>query len=383
MGVVETVVTTFSILAANKYLDLSDGLKGLLVAGTAIGLLLSMFSTAMVRRLGWSVNWSVTFAWAISAVGFAIAALGNGSVVSFVGGIVLALIAHSLSSPLLSQIYRRHYPSEIRGKLFSTVGMIKAGSAALFAFLVGGMLAGGDLSYTGLLWIFSGCSLLKGLFTMTMKPVYLRKSNKLKLLESFGHLKTDAVFRKLIMTWMLLGIGNLLAMALFVDYISNDDYSFGFNEAELCMVTTTVPMLAFIVFVVMWGAIYDKMEFYLLRVVVNLFFIAGILVFYFSGTFWGLCAGMALHGMGKAGGTVLWSLWVTKFAPADHVSEYMSVHTSLTGVRGILTAFIAFPLIAHIGPFGIGMIGGGLILASSLWLMPEVLKNNFKTRAEK
>ena len=84
---------------------------------------------------------------------------------------------------------------------------------------------------------------------------------------------------------------------------------------------------------------------------------------------------MALHGMGKAGGNVIWSLWVTKFAPAESVGEYMSVHTCLTGVRGIATAFIAFPLILWIGPFGVGMIGAGLILLSSLWLMPEVIQN--------
>jgi len=379
MGAVETLVTTFAILIANRYLDLADIMKSWLVAGTAIGLLLSLFSVAFVRRLGWSVNISASIAWTVAALGFALAAAdgmdGQSNTIFFVGGLVLALLSHSLSSPLLSQIYRRHYPGEIRGKLFSIVGVVRAGTAAVFAYVVGIWLSNGSLSYAGLLWIFAGCSLLKGVFTMTMKPVYLRKSHKLKLLDAFGHLRTDAVFRKLIATWMLLGVGNLVAMALFAEYVSNERYGFGFNEAEISMVTTTVPMLAFILSVVFWGMVFDKMEFYRLRVLVNLFFIAGILTFFFAPTYLWLCAGMALHGMGKAGGNVIWSLWVTKFAPAENVGEYMSVHTCLTGVRGIFTAFIAFPLILWIGPFGVGMIGAGLILLSSLFLMPEVIQH--------
>jgi len=253
--------------------------------------------------------------------------------------------------------------------------MVKSGSAAVFAYLAGVWLVEGVMDYDALLWVFSGCSLLKGICTLMMKPVYLRKSNQLNLLEAFWHLKTDRVFRKLIVTWMLLGLGNLICMALFVEYITNDYFGFGFNEAKISMVTTTVPMVAFIVSVVMWGMIYDKMEFYRLRIVVNLFFFVGILIFFFAPSYLWLCVGMALHGMGKAGGNVLWSLWTTKFAPADKVGEYMSVHTSFTGLRGILAAFVAFPLILVVGPHVIGVIGASLILISSLWLLPEVKQN--------
>jgi MFS family permease len=134
-------------------------------------------------------------------------------------------------------------------------------------------------------------------------------------------------------------------------------------------------MLAFIVSVFVWGMVYDKMDFYRLRVLVNLFFFAGVLVFFFAPSYLWLCVGMALHGMGKAGGNILWSLWTTKFALADHVGEYMSVHTFFTGFRGIISAFVAFPLILLVGPHVIGVIGAGLILLSSLWLLPELKQN--------
>lgn len=379
LGVIETVVTTFGLLIAIRYLHVDMLSKSSLAAAPSLGLLLSLFSVAAVRRLGWSVNASASLAWLVAAVGFGIAALGHESVVCFISGVVLALVAHSLSSPLLSQIYRRHYPGEIRGKLFSVVGMLQAGAAAGFAYLAGAWLVDGKVGYDILLWIFSGSSLLNALFTLMVKPVHLRRSHKLNMLDAFGHLKTDLVFRKLIITWMVLGLGNLLCIALFVEYIANDYYGFGLNEAKISMVTTTVPMLAFIVSVFIWGAVYDRMEFYRLRILVNLFFIAGILVFFSAPNFLWLCVGMALNGVGKAGGNVLWSLWTTKFAPADHVGEYMSVHTCLTGFRGIISAFVAFPLILLVGPHVIGAIGAGLILLSTLWLLPEV-KQNWKRK---
>ncbi len=375
MGVTETVVSTFGLMIAIRYLHVDTLSKSYFVAAPAFGLLLSLFSVAGVRRLGWSVNVSAGLAWLVSAFGFGVAALGHGVVECYIIGVVVALMAHSISAPLLSQIYRKHYPGEIRGRLFSVVGMVRAAAAAGFAYMAGLWLVEGWVGYDVLLWVFAGCSLLKVFFTLMMKPVYLRRSQKLVLLDAFGHLKTDHVFRKLITTWMLLGLGNLLCMALFVEYITNDYYGFAFDEAKISMVTTTVPMLAFIVSVVIWGAIYDKMEFYRLRVLVNLFFFAGVLVFFFAPSYLWLCVGMALHGMGKAGGNILWSLWTTKFAPADKVGEYMSVHTCFTGLRGIVSAFVAFPLILWVGPHAMGVIGAGLILVSSLWLMPEVRKN--------
>ena len=375
LGVVETVSSTFAVLIAIRYLGLDTIFKSSIMAAPAVGLLLSLFSVAMVRRKGWSVNLAASVLWLIAGMGFALSALGSHNAAWYLTGLVLALVAHGVSSPLMAQIYRKHYPNEIRGKLFSAVGMVRAGTAAAFAFYAGVLLTNETIGYQGLLWVFAICSVFKGVFTMLMNPVHLRKSNKLHVLEAYGHLKTDKVFRKLIGTWMLLGLGNLMCMVLFVEYAANPEYGFHFTDAEVSIVTTTVPMLAFIGSVFLWGMIYDKMEFYRLRVTVNLFFCAGILVFFLAPNYLLLCVGMALHGMGKAGGNVLWSLWVTKFAPADKVSEYMSVHTSLTGARGIFSAFIAFPLLLWAGPAVVGITGASLILLSSLWLMPEVKEN--------
>ncbi|MEO1858226.1 MAG: MFS transporter [Rubritalea sp.] len=374
----ETVGSTFAMFVAVGLLQLDSLSKSAIIGGPAIGLLLGFFTVALVRRLGLSVNIAAAIGWGVAAIGYGLVALNPDSGSIFVAGVVVALLSHALAAPLQSQIYKQHYPDKSRGRLFSTVGMMKAGVSATFGYFAGMWLLGQGGNYGPLFWVFSICSVLKAGFTIGMRPVYLRKTQKLSPFQALEHLKTDKVFRKLISSWMLLGFGNLLCMALFVEFITNPNYGFGYGAEKVSLVTTTIPMLIFIVSVFVWGAIYDKMNFYQLRVIVNAFFFLGILVYFHSPSYTGLCIGMALHGIGKSGGTVLWSLWTTKFAPAASVGEYMSVHTLFTGVRGLISAYLAFVIAQSFGPGIVSVVGASCILISSLMLLPELLASMVK-----
>jgi len=353
-------------------LQLNTLSKSAIIGGPALGLLLGFFIVALVRRSGISVNIAAGLGWGIAAIGYALVALFPQNGVIFVTGVVIALLSHALASPLQSQIYKQHYPDKVRGRLFSTVGMLKAAVSATFGYFAGIWLFTQGIHYAPLFWVFSICSLLKAGFTMGMRPVHLRKTQKLSPFQALEHLKNDKVFRKLISSWMLLGFGNLLCMALFVEFITNPVYGFGYGAEKVSLITTTIPMLIFIVSIFVWGAIYDKMDFYQLRIIVNVFFFLGVLVYFFAPSFTGLCIGMSLHGIGKSGGTVLWSLWTTRFAPAERVSEYMSVHTLFTGVRGVISAYLAFVIAQAFDPSTVSVVGAICILISSLMLLPEL-----------
>jgi len=77
MGVTETVGSTFGLLIAIRYLDVSTLSKSYFMAGSALGMLVSVFSVAAVRRLGISANLSAATAWLLACIGFAIAALSG------------------------------------------------------------------------------------------------------------------------------------------------------------------------------------------------------------------------------------------------------------------------------------------------------------------
>jgi hypothetical protein len=209
-----------------------------------------------------------------------------------------------------------------------------------------------------------------------MAPVALRQSVRLRWFDAFRHVSEDAPFRKLLIVWMVFGFGNLVSLALFVEYITNPLYGYNYGPKNVGLLTGTVPMLTFIVFVVPWGTVFDRLPFYTVRALVNVFFIFGILIYYLGSGFIALCIGIALHGIARSGGEIIWTLWVTKFANSDKVVEYMSVHTFLTGVRGVIAPFIAFMVAAYASPMWVAWISAGLIFISTLTIFPEIIEEN-------
>jgi hypothetical protein len=64
-------------------------------------------------------------------------------------------------------------------------------------------------------------------------------------------------------------------------------------------------------------------------------------------------------------------LWVTKFAPADRVADYMGLHTFFTGIRAVCAPLLAFAVVEHLALGTVAMLAAGLMVLSSLVLVPE------------
>lgn len=205
-----------------------------------------------------------------------------------------------------------------------------------------------------------------------MAPVRLRASNRISWFDAFSHVRENRAFAKLLVMWMLIGLGNLTAWSLFVEFVSNPEYGFGFAAKKTGFITGTVPMVAYILTVIPWGRFFDKMPFYRLRALVNLFFFVGVLFYYLGGSVTTLCIGIALHGIARPGGQIIWMLWTSRFATEDRLSEYQSVHSFLTGVRGVLAPFLAYACLQHLGPIAVAVVSSVLILAGTLLIAPEV-----------
>jgi MFS family permease len=133
-----------------------------------------------------------------------------------------------------------------------------------------------------------------------------------------------------------------------------------------------IPNLARLVLNPLWGWLFDRMNFFVLRITLNIGFAAGILSFFVSGTVTGLTVGAILYGISNAGADVAWSLWVTKFAPPGRVADYMSVHTFFTGVRAFIAPIVAFYLVAGLPVQTMGWISVVLIAIGSAFLAAEI-----------
>jgi MFS family permease len=136
--------------------------------------------------------------------------------------------------------------------------------------------------------------------------------------------------------------------------------------------TGVVPNVARLLMNPFWGWVFDRANFFVLRIVLNVGFALGIFIFFTGQTAVAFVCGALIHGMANGGGDVAWGLWVTKFAPPNRVADYMSVHTFFTGIRGVLAPVIAFHVIGVIAVPMLAVISCTLIVVASLLLMPVV-----------
>ncbi len=374
-GVIETVSTTFSILLADRVFGAGIWSKASLVAIPSMGLLLSLFVVQAVRRSGVSVNASLAVIFSMAAVGFGIASFAGDDFEIYMLGMTLGLIGVTLNVPLFSQIYRRHYPDESRGRLFSITAFVRKVFAIAAALLFGWMLTVSLDYFPWLLRVYAVACLIMAALVLAIERVTLSPSNSVRLFDAFRHTTEDVAFRKLLISWMILGMGNLLCFSLFVEYVTNEDYGFNLSESHVSVITTVIPEALFLLFILIWGRLFDRMNFYVLRCLINVIFAVGILFYFLGDDLWALYIGIGLHGVARAGGNVAWSLWVTKFAKEENVAEYMSVHTFLTGCRGVIAPFIAFRMASTVGPMWVGFIGSGMIFVATAMLGPAIMSH--------
>jgi MFS family permease len=369
-GVVETAGTTFLLLIAVTHFHAGATGKALLVMGGPLGLLLAPLAVSATRALGWRAATGAAACWLAGAAGFLAAAL-VGDMQWFIGGAMSGIMALSAAIPLMTQIYQENYPSAERGRLFSLAVMVRVAAAALFAWLAGWWLDGRLHEYRWLMLCFALASLVAAGFTWRCPSERLASHTSVNPLAGARHVRVDRVFRWLLASWMLMGLGNLLMLPLRVEFLANPRHGIDLPPVMVAFLVGIIPGVTNLVFALFWGRLYDRMNFFLLRIILNICFMAAIAAFFLRPGMPGFVLGSFFFGMAASGGNVAWSLWVTKIARPELVAEYMGVHTFLTGVRGLIAPFLAFYLIESMAIPDLAWWSLGLMTVASIMLVPE------------
>ena len=382
-GILETAFTTFLLLIAVQWFEFGATAKATIAAAGALGFMLGPAVVSRVAELGWTTGRAAARL-ALGAAGcFALLAVVENQWL-FIGGIIVAATLGTAAIPLVTQIYQENYPARSRGKYFSRTAMIRIVSAAAFGLLAGWVLTSGDdgkklLSYPHwLLGVFAGAFAWASFCFSRLPAKPLTGAKGTHPFRSLRFVKEDKLFRHILICWMLFGIGNLMLFPLRVEYLANADaykqhYQLTFEPtpANIALILVFIPNAVKLVCSPFWGKLFDRMNFFVLRVVLNGFFAASLLVFFHSESWAGFIVAGVLFGIGNSGGEVAWSLWVTKFAPAKHVADYMSVHVFFNGIRVLLAPFLGFWLIVYVPASSLSLFGAGIIIASSLALLSD------------
>jgi MFS family permease len=334
-------------------------------------LLLTPAVVSFVAARGWPPARAASRLFLCGALAFFIAAAVDWLPVFAIAS-MFAMAVTAAAIPLFTHVYQENYPEKQRGRLFSRTVMIRIAMAAAFSE-IGGRLLAYDLSFFRHLLVLFGLALLFGCFCLSQVPSHpIHDEGGAHPFRAMRFVRDDAIFRRTLICWMLMGFANLMMLPLRVEYLANPKYQLNLSVQTVALLTGVIPNLARLVLSPIWGTLFDRMNFFTLRVTLNLGFAIGILTFFVSNSFWGLVVGAIVFGISNAGGDVAWSLWVTKFAPPGRVADYMSVHTFFTGVRGVIAPLIGFGLVTQL-PFAVmAWVSAALIVAASLLLIPEI-----------
>lgn len=380
-GVLETLGSTFGMLVAVRVFEADDMAKSTFLSATSGGLIASLFIVPLLLRTRSTVTKIAARVQFIAAACLVVPALMPKSEVVFIAGSSLGLFFFALQVPLQTQIYRLNYPERTRGKLFALTATTRSLAAAVFGF-VGGWLLGWRLdSYAWLLWAFAIASAVSGFWTygLPAMPWQMPEGSQGSLLSSWRWVRADRDFRTLLISWMIMGIGNLIAWSLLVEFLANPRHGHSLPTETVAWITGVVPVVFRVVFTYPWGLLFDRMNFFIVRASLNVVFALASLCYFCGGSLAWWVAGMTLFGIGNAGGNVTWSLWVTKLAPKHAVAEYMSVHSFLTGVRGIIAPYLAFAMIDVMSFSSIGVVCAITVFSASGFIAVRARGNDPKT----
>ena len=369
-GVLETAQVTFLLLIATRWFQATPGEKGFLQSAASAGLLLTPLLVSWAAALRWNAERATAGLYAVGAIGLLGAALVP-TLPAYLAGAGVGFLCVAATAPFVASIYSENYRAERRGDLFSRNIVVRIVAGMIFAWIAGRVLEANPANFRWILGIYAIALALNSWCAWHLPPVPLVQTEGRNPLRAFRWVRQDRLFRLTLISWMLMGFGNLVMFPLRVEYLANERYGLHLAATEIALYTAIIPNAARLLFTRVWGKLFDSMNFFILRIILNTGFMLGILSFFTGGGIAGLWAGALLFGISNAGADLAWSLWVTKVAPPERVTDYMAVHTFLTGARGLVAPFAAFYCAAH---FGVGWTAGGaalLILAASLLLVKE------------
>lgn len=380
MGVVLPLESSVLLTIAIKHFDASGLTKGLIAAAGGVGLLVSPAITAFTRRRGMTAMMMASLVSVVAAVGFVLASVN--SVPLFVLGAVVGLAAINSTMPLITFTYERNFPAMERGQRVGRGLVMKVAVSAPLAIAMGAWLSHHDnlwwmvvltgaIASAALAWLYR---------RIPSQPLTDVPDERTRVLPHFELMMEDRQLRLTLIAWMLMGFGNLMLMPLRVEYLAQPKYGIEATAATIMILTVAIPSVMRLVTTPIFGRLFDRMSFFAARITINLLFAAYVAAFFTGSSTVALVIGAVTLGIAIAGGDLMWMLWVTKFAPADKVADYMGLHAFFTGVRAVLAPLLAFAVVGQLPLPWIATISAMLMILSSAILVPEVRAERRRVR---
>lgn len=168
-----------------------------------------------------------------------------------------------------------------------------------------------------------------------------------------GILREDPLYRRYLICMMLLGGGNLMVTAPLILVLTRN---LGVPELAQVLITASLPMLLVPLSVAFWARRLAAMHVIAFRALNSRMFVTAHAlmctgaVLAYTPVIW---LGAVVLGLGMGGGSLGWNLGHNDFAPPARVPEYLGLHVTLTGLRGLVAPLVGVGLysaLEHVQP---------------------------------
>jgi MFS family permease len=257
---------------------------------------------------------------------------------------------------LRSTVWRANYPRYARARLAGKLAAVQALIMTLAGLSIGAAFRANEDAFRllypiaavgGLIgaWIYSGLRMRghRALLRAESNDQH-QQGSRVNPLQLRRVLLADARFRRYMTCMFVFGTGNLMVTAPLVIMLKD---RFELDPLQSVLIAASVPTLLMPVSIPLWSRLLDRVHVIRFRAVHSWAFVAStamLLAGAVTRQVELLWLGAVLKGVAFGGGVLGWNLGHHDFAPVERASQYMGVHVTLTGIRGLLAPMIAVGL---------------------------------------
>ncbi|MCA9285100.1 MAG: MFS transporter [Phycisphaerales bacterium] len=267
--------------------------------------------------------------------------------------VVLARVTWTGVITIRTTVWGANYPRADRARIAGKMATVQSAALSIVGVVLGTAMDWNERSFH---WLFPLCALVGLLGNAIYRRVRLRGQRRLARAERCGRaedrptlnpasvarvLRNDPLYRRFMLWLFVFGLGNLMLSAPLA-IVLNDGFHVTYIQGIL--ITSAIPTALMPFTIPMWSKLLDRCHVVEFRAIHGWSFVAVSLLQFLGAAFGVLSLFFAAAvGMGIAfgGGVLAWNLGHHDFAPPNRDAQYMGVHVTLTGLRGLLAPFLA------------------------------------------
>jgi hypothetical protein len=299
---------------------------------------------------------------------------------------------------LRTAIWGANYPRADRARVAGNLATVQSAVMAVVGVSIGLAMDWDEESFH---WIFPLTALVGFSGVAIYRNVRLRGQKRLARHEMMGDaaqrlslnpasilrvLRQDSLYRRFMTCMFVFGLGNLMLtapLAIVLQDVFRVDYTTGI------LITTAIPAVLMPPSIPLWGRLMRRCHVIEFRSIHAWSYVSAAVVMWMGVMLQSielLFVSSVLTGIANGGGVLAWNLGHHDFAPTHRDSEYMGVHVTLTGIRGVMAPILGvglyewFSALSNDAQSGGGWVFGVTVVLNTIGAIGFVMMRRARTR---